>query len=379
MNGGFATADGTARYRDRFPALRDAGHFRQFQNVPGAGQLWLSSVGLGTYLGEPDSASDAGYVKAIIAALRLGINVLDTAINYRHQRSERNIGSALQSLIATGEISRDEVLVCTKAGYLSFDGEVPADPRAYFRREYIESGILDPAEVAGGMHCMSPIYLAEQIERSRKNLVLETIDVFYIHNPETQLGEIARREFRSRISRAFTMLEKAVARNIIRFYGMATWNGFRVPSQKQEFLNLGELVEIAKENAGDDHHFRFIQLPFSLAMPEAFALKNQSDNGKAVSTLELADQAGIAVVGSASLSQGRLTSNLPEAVHKLLAMNSEAETAIQFARSAPGLAVALVGMGREEHVKANVQVAEHQLASKEQWQKLFQESNPKAL
>lgn len=369
---GSATAEGTTRYRDRYPSLREAGHFRQCASVPGVGQLWLSSIGLGTYLGEADSASDSHYEKAITAALRLGINVLDTAINYRHQRSERNIGAALQSLIGIGEISRDEVLVCTKAGYLTFDGEVPADPRAYFRREYIERGILDPAEVAGGMHCMSPIYLADQIERSRKNLGLETIDIFYIHNPETQLGAIARREFRSRVQRAFHMLEQAVAKNIIRFYGMATWNGFRVALQKQEALNLGEMIEIAREVAGESHHFRFIQLPFNLAMPEAFASKNQSQNGREASTLELAGEAGIAVIGSATLSQGRLTSNLPEPVRKALEMKDDTETAIQFCRSTPGVAVALIGMGREEHVKTNVQVAGHPVAQRGQWLKVFQ-------
>src|SRR5579859_2017474 len=370
---GFATEAGTSRYCDRFHSLRDAGHFRRAHNVPGADQLWTSSIGLGTYLGEADSAFDASYEQAIAAALRSGINVLDTAINYRHQRSERNISSALQSLIASGEISRDEVLVCTKAGYLSFDGEVPVDPRAYFRREYIESGILDPAEVAGGMHCMAPAYLADQIERSRKNLMLGTIDVFYLHNPESQLGEVSRDEFRSRILRAFTMLEKAVQENKIRFYGMATWNGFRVAAQKREFLNLAEMIEVARQAAGEDHHFRFIQLPFSLAMPEAFVLKNQSDDGKARSTLELAARAGIAVIGSATLSQGKLTANLPEFVGKLLGMKNDAATAIQFARSAPGLAVALIGMSREEHVKANLKVAAHPPASQEQWLKLFQQ------
>ncbi len=372
---GFATPEGTSCYRDRFPALRDTGHFRQFAGVPGAGQLWLSSMGLGTYFGETDAASDSNYEKAITAALRMGINVLDTAINYRHQRSERNIGEALQSLIGSGEIARDEALVCTKAGYLTFDGEVPADPRAYFRREYVERGIIDPAEMAGGMHCMSPIYLADQIERSRKNLKLETIDVFYIHNPETQLGAIARREFRSRVQRAFNMLEQAVAKNIVRFYGMATWNGFRVAPQKSEALNLAEIIEIAREVAGDGHHFRCIQLPFNLAMPEAFASKNQSQNGKAVSVLELAQEAGIAVVGSATLSQGQLTSNLTETVRNALAMNGDAETAIQFSRSAPGLAVALIGMGSEEHIKRNVQVAGHAVAAREQWMKLFQKTN----
>src|SRR5436305_14484108 len=122
---GFATFEGTARYRDRFPLLRDAGHFRQFVNVTSAGQLWLPSIGLGTYLGETDSESDSSYEQAITVAVRMGINVLDTAINYRHQRSERNIGAALHSLLGSGEIPRAEVLVCPMAGHLSSDGDVP--------------------------------------------------------------------------------------------------------------------------------------------------------------------------------------------------------------------------------------------------------------
>src|ERR1700687_5388785 len=136
---GHATPEGTTRYRDRFPQLREAGHFRRPENVPGVGDLWLSSIGLGTYLGEPDDAADRNYAEAIATALRSGINVLDTAINYRHQRSERNIGVALKQRIESGELNRDEVLVCTKAGYLSFDSNLPADPRAYFTREYVES------------------------------------------------------------------------------------------------------------------------------------------------------------------------------------------------------------------------------------------------
>src|SRR5580700_2219765 len=113
---GHATADGTARYQDRFPQLRDAGHFRVPKNVPGVDELHLSSIGLGTYLGETDEAADRAYTDSIAAALRSGINVLDTAINYRHQRSERNIGAALKTLVDSGELRRDEALVCTKAG-----------------------------------------------------------------------------------------------------------------------------------------------------------------------------------------------------------------------------------------------------------------------
>jgi len=95
---GFATPEGTHRYSERFPALLQARHFRSAK-VKGLENLEFSSIGLGTYLGEPDDASDQLYIQAIETAVRVGINVFDTAINYRHQRSERNVGAALQQSI----------------------------------------------------------------------------------------------------------------------------------------------------------------------------------------------------------------------------------------------------------------------------------------
>ena len=147
MVNGFATSAGTSRYRDRFLQLASAGHFRHAPGVPGVSELWLSSIGLGTYLGDPTETADRNYTDAITSAVQNGINVLDTAINYRHQRSERNVGAALQSLIGSGEVNRDELLICTKAGYLPFDCDMPADPVGYLRREYVESGIAPAGEI----------------------------------------------------------------------------------------------------------------------------------------------------------------------------------------------------------------------------------------
>jgi aryl-alcohol dehydrogenase-like predicted oxidoreductase len=370
---GFATPEGTSRYRDRFPQFREAEHFRHPEHVPGAGELWLSSIGLGTYLGEPDAAADAAYVEAIGTALRSGINVLDTAINYRHQRSERNIGAALAAAVASGDVQRDEIFVCTKAGYLSFDGDLPADRRGYFMREYIEPGVLDPKELAGGMHCMSPAYLENQIDRSRRNLGLETIDLFYLHNPESQLADVSQEEFRERLKRAFAQLEHSVKAGKVRYYGMATWNGFRVPIGTQDYISLSESVELAREVEGDHHHFRFIQLPFNLAMLEAHALTNQSLYKKNVSVLTAAAQLGVAVVGSATLYQGRLTHGLPGFIQQTLGMKNDNENAIQFARSAPGLTTSLIGMGNKDHVAANLKPALLQPARVEEWARLFTE------
>src|SRR5436309_2309587 len=104
-----ATLDGTARYRDRFKDVAAEDHFRQAQDV------WLSSIGIGTYLGEADEECDRRYAGAIARAVELGVNVIDTAANYRFQRSERSVGAALKGLIARG-FARDEIVVCTKAG-----------------------------------------------------------------------------------------------------------------------------------------------------------------------------------------------------------------------------------------------------------------------
>ncbi len=366
-----ATAEGTGRYRDRFPHLRDAGHFRRPEHVPGVEQLWLSSIGLGTYLGEPDDTTDQNYTEAILTALRSGINVLDTAINYRHQRSERNIGAALQQLIESGQLKRDEVLVCSKAGYLSFDGNMPADPRGYFAREYVEAGVLDPKQLAGGMHCMAPAYLENQIERSRKNLGLQTIDVFYVHNPESQLSDVSREEFNHRLKAAFVMLEKQVKAGKLGSYGVATWSAFRVDENARDYMNLFELEEAARQAGGDRHHFRFVQLPFNLGMPEAYGLANQRAGKEQLPLLAAASRLGIAVIGSAALYQARLTHGLPDFVGRILGLKSDAENAIQFSRSAPGLTTSLIGMGRKEHVAANLKPALVPPTPEDDWKKLF--------
>src|SRR5262245_16670450 len=175
-----ATGSGTAAYRDAHPEL-PATHFRMLDG------LAVSSIGLGTYLGEESDAADRGYGEAIVDAVNLGCNLVDTAINYRAQRSERVIGQALVALARDLDFARDQLVVCTKGGYLPFDSGVPGDPGRYLHETYIRTGILRSEDIVGGMHAMTPRYLEDQIGRSLRNLGLATIDVYYLHNPETQL------------------------------------------------------------------------------------------------------------------------------------------------------------------------------------------------
>lgn len=372
MRSGHASSSGTAHFCSRFPALAKADHFRQASHVKYIGDLWLSSIGIGTYLGQPDSETDARYTQSVAEAIRSGVNVLDSAINYRFQRSERSIGAALARAFEAGTVQREELLICTKAGYLTYDGTVPADPRRYFLEEYVESGIAPREELVGGMHCMAPSYLQNQLERSRRNLGIETVDVFYIHNPEQQLSEVSTDTFYDRLRRAFATLEEEVAKGTIRVYGTATWNGYRQSPSSREHLDLSRIVDTACEVAGDLHHFRAIQLPFNLGLPEAFTVENQRVGNRQMSVLAAAQKLGVAVITSAALLQAKLAAGLPAFVRETLDCESDPEAAIQFARSAPGVSTALVGMSRNEHVDFNLKVARRSPAQIGTWESLFQ-------
>jgi aryl-alcohol dehydrogenase-like predicted oxidoreductase len=359
-----ANKEATTRYAQKFAGRAAEGHFRE------AHRLVLSSIGIGTYLGQPDTRTDEGYAAAVAAAVESGINVIDAAINYRFQRSERSIGAAIQQLAARG-IAREEFVLCTKGGYLTPDGSMPADPNEYFFREYIQPGVFSAKDIAAGSHCLTPKFLKNQIGRSLKNLGVECVDIYYLHNPETQLTEVSKEEFLSRVREAFTFLESAVEAGEIRYYGMATWNGFRQDARARDAMQLGEIMQIAQEIAGGLHHFRFVQLPFNLGMTEALTLGNQSLRGRDRTIMEAASELDIALVASASLLQGQVVRNLPAFVAEALGLQNDAERALQFVRSSPGITTALVGMSHVEHVKANARLVSVPPATVDEFSKLF--------
>jgi len=363
---GSATLEGTLRYRERFAANAASGHVRKQQSI------WLSSIGIGTYLGNADGETDARYTAAIARAVELGANVIDTAANYRFQRSERAIGNGLRDLTEAKGFSRNEIVICTKGGYLPFDGAPPRDMRRYVEETFVKPGIARFEDIVGGSHCMTPAYLENQLEQSLHNMDLDCVDVYYIHNPESQLGEVSEAEFYARLRTAFEALEKNRTDGKLKFYGVATWNGFRVPPSSGGYHSLSRMVETAREAGGESHGFRFIQLPFNLAMPEALTLSNQVVDGQPVSTLEAASTLGISVISSASIFQGRVAQGLPDDLRERLgSLPTDAQTAIQFVRSAPGICTALVGMSRIEHVEENLKLISVEPLELSQFMHLF--------
>jgi aryl-alcohol dehydrogenase-like predicted oxidoreductase len=163
---------------------------------------------------------------------------------------------------------------------------------------------------------------------------------------------VSQDEFYLRIAGAFESLEQLVEQGRISFYGAATWDGLRKPGQ----MSLVRLASIAESIAGPDHHFRFVQLPVNLAMPEVYTAQREPMDGGAVNLLTAAERLGITVVGSASILQSRLAPD-----------PAGAQRAIQFARSTPGVTVSLVGMGRRQHVEENLAIAHKAPLSPEEY------------
>jgi aryl-alcohol dehydrogenase-like predicted oxidoreductase len=361
-----ANTEGTVRYFERFAGHAANGHFRQQHG------LVLSSIGTGTYLGNPDETTDKNYANAVVRAVQLGANVIDSAANYRFQRSERSIGEALQTLANEHGIARDELVICTKGGYLPFDGAPPRNVREYVEETFVKPGIASFNDIVGGMHCMTPAYLQNQLEQSLRNMKLECVDVYYIHNPETQLQYVSEDEFYTRLLHAFEQLEKNRAEGKLAHYGVATWNGFRVAPDSGGHHSLVGMFEAAYEVGGEDHGFRFIQLPFNLAMPEALSLSNETIDGDQMAVVEAAAGLGVTVMASASMLQGRVARGLPDEVRKTLgSLPTDAQTAIQFVRSAPGITTALVGMSSVEHVEENLKLTEVEPVSTESFGKMW--------
>jgi len=346
MISGFATSEGT----EKFANTSDANplNFKKIHN------LTLSNVGIGTYLGNSDEKTDEAVKNAVKQSVLSGVNVIDTAINYRAQKAERSVGRAIAELIQDEKITRDQLFLCTKNGYLTNDADVKQDFWEYVKNEYSQKGIISEGDVSSGYHCMTPSYLSDQLERSLKNLGVNCIDLLYLHNAvEGQINDISKEQFLKNLKLVFELYEQKRIEGKIKFYGMATWECFRVPNDSPQYLSLQETVNMAKEVGGQDHGFRFIQLPFNMHYDQALLKKTQLFDALSISILEAASKLDVGVFTSVPFMQGRLLA--PGVMPEFNDLKPSLR-ALQFIRSSPGVLAPLVGQKSQEHVSENLEI-----------------------
>jgi aryl-alcohol dehydrogenase-like predicted oxidoreductase len=277
----------------------------------------------------------------MIATVRGGVNLIDTATIYGFGEAESIVGRVIRRLVgATGQ-KRSGLVICSKAGY--FYRMDSASDKADFS--------MHPAaevDVVRGCHCMHPTFLHHELDRSAGRLGVETIDVYLIHNPEEHLVSGAD-QFTRRLCLAFEFLERAVADGRIGAYGISTAEAFHTREPGPHALDA--IVACAREVAGDQSNMKVVQIPFSLAKPGPLFERNHQIGDRAVSTFEAAAHFQLSVLTSVSINGGRVTRYLPDALREACPeLQSDVQIALQFARSAPGVGASLVGLRRADHV-----------------------------
>jgi aryl-alcohol dehydrogenase-like predicted oxidoreductase len=350
---GYATSSGTEKYvKYAVQKGKPSSHFRLFD------ELHLSSIGIGTYLGQPNTEDDNLMENAIYESIKSGaVNVIDTSINYRAMKSEKSIGRALSRLIKDDIISRDEVFICTKNGYITNDGDYPGiDVMEYMQNMFISQGIIDSKDISSGYNVLNPNYISRCIDKSLMNMHLSTVDLVYIHNAfESWNNDVSREQFIEMLSKVFEVYEKYRSNNKIRYYGMATWTCFRVQQDNKEYLSLEEVFNLAEKVGGKDHGFRFIQIPYNLAYSEALLLKNQNIGSEQnLTILEATKRLNVKVFSSIPLFQSRL---LKAKIPDYMGLTDQVAKLIQVIRSSPSIIAPLIGYKKPEHVEQNLKIA----------------------
>ncbi|OIO70079.1 MAG: hypothetical protein AUJ58_04135 [Zetaproteobacteria bacterium CG1_02_55_237] len=317
----------------------------------------VSGIGVGTWMGDTSSATDVRYIETLVHAASRGINVFDTAINYRHMQAERCVGSAVQQLVKSG-IPRQALLVASKGGYITHDAADARNPNDYLRQEYLDSGLISEEEMARS-HAINPQFIRQQIGQSLSNLNLESVDIYYLHNPEDALAALGEKAFYKLLTETFAALEEFVAAGKIGCYGLATWHAFRVPKDDPRHMSMAKAIKAARDAAGSgQHHFEVIQLPFNIRDNQALMLPTQRVGRVLLPALKAAEKLGLYVMSSASVLQGEGIADA-EAPRLLAAAPGYTliTAALQVGRSTPGIGTALVGMRRMHSVEEALAVA----------------------
>ena len=259
----------------------------------GPSGLMVSRAGFGGYrvtTGIPEQH------EALSHALLSGINLIDTSSNYADGGSEKLAGQVISELLETGKLKRDDLVVVSKAGYIQGKNLKLAQERDQGGDPFPE--VVNYAE--GLQHCIHPVFLADQLDRSLERLGLDHIDVFLLHNPEYHLSWCdaqgmdraqAQEEYYRRIKDAFVYLESQAEAGRIGWYGISS-NTFVDPANAYAHTSLSRVWELAR-SLGEQNHFAVAQFPLNLYEPEAVLLANQPGG---LSVLQFAEQKGLGVL-----------------------------------------------------------------------------------
>lgn len=262
-----ASSEATKNFSKKYPQI--------LYNSFGRTGFTVSACGFGSYRVDYRVQE---HFRALEYAISKGINLIDTSANYSDGGSEILIGNVLTSLINSGKLKREEIVIVSKGGYIQGQNYAHAKKLKDEGKPYKE--VTEYAENL--WHSINPDFLKDQITASLDRMKLETIDVYLLHNPEyfldspmakdLDLDEL-RHEYYNRIKKAFEYLEAEVESGRITYYGISS-NSFVKTNDDQIFTSLESCHKTAGE-IKEKNSFAVIQFPFNLIEKGAVSNLNQ--------------------------------------------------------------------------------------------------------
>jgi aryl-alcohol dehydrogenase-like predicted oxidoreductase len=272
-----ADAENTMSFCNKFPG--------QMHKKLGKRGLTVSACGFGAYRVDYRVKE---HFNSLEYAISKGINLIDTSANYSDGGSEILIGNVLGDMINQNKITREDIVVVSKGGYLQ-----GKNLEAAKKMEEDGVGYKSVIKYTENLwHCIHPDFLKDQITFSLDRMKLEKIDVYLLHNPEYFLDSPAakelepdelKHEYYNRIKLAFTQLEEEVKKGRIGSYGISS-NSFIKSSDDPVFTSLEECLAAA-EDISTENNFNVIEFPMNLMERGAVVTKNQ--HGDTMTLLEL--------------------------------------------------------------------------------------------
>lgn len=225
-----------------------------------------------------------------------------------------------------------------------------------------------------GSYCLHPGFLKDQVETSRRNLGLDTLDLVYLHNPETWKSGMPQSAFIDKLTRAMEVLEELRGQGKLNYYGISTYAGLRVDHHHPSYLMLDDILKAAEKAGGKDHGLKYLSLPMNLVMTEPLLEKHQpsranehKDSKEIIfkSTLEKINELQLnAMITQPFLSGFLLQTPLPTSVFRSRYIPVKQ---INLLRSLPFDCIksVVVGQKTNRHTKINIQIAQTPLVDKD--------------
>jgi len=307
--------------------------------------IGLSKIGVGLYQGEESDAGDLMLFDVLECALLNGIHVFDCAPAYRNRRSENVLGRIIQ------KYPDREYFISTKGGFVPFDFSQGEEKEEEYVQELVNKGLLRPHLFDQEyFQTFDPIFLDHALTTTLKTISRDSIELYYLHNPEYCLAKLGRDRFLEVMKKVFIWIRDKINVGLIKAFGISSWNGFFEEEQRNR-LELVEFFSLA-HGVGIHEYFKYLQVPYNFSQTKALFFKGQRVDAFQRSLISVAEDLRISILGSAPLGQGKLPKYpYPEKVKKIFSGMTSAQISLSFVLSTPGISSALIGTTSLVHFK----------------------------